>query len=85
MLKWFVRSLLMAACRVDLHRSRIPSLGELRDSLREIFLQSDDNQDVVDAEYEGTFRRHEKWSTKDHHETNRRRQRQLSECPPNDR
>ena len=51
----------------------------------EICLQPDHDQDIVDAEHKIIVGRHEKWSTKDRDETNRRRQRHLSECLPNDR
>src|SRR5713101_8103319 len=62
-----------------------PSLGELCGNLREICLEPDHDQDIIDAEHEGIVGRHEKWSTKDRDETNRRRQCHLSECPPSDR
>jgi len=45
-------------------------LGELCGNLREICLQPDHDQDIIDAEHEGIVGRHEKWSTKDRDETN---------------
>jgi hypothetical protein len=60
-------------------------LGELRGNPRKICLQPDHDQDIVDTEYQGLVRWYEKRSTEDRNKTHRRRERDLSECSPNDR
>ena len=50
------------------------SLGESRGNLRKVFLQPDHDQDIISAEYEAIVGWHEKRSTKDRDETNRRRE-----------
>ena len=71
--------------RYDSGRFGASSLGELRSSPREICLQPDHDQDIVDTEYQGVVSLYEKRSTKDRNKTNRRGERDLSECSSNDR
>jgi hypothetical protein len=59
-------------------------LGESRGNLRKVFLQPDHDQDIISAEYEAIVGWHEKRSTKDRDETNRRREGYFSERFPND-
>ena len=48
-------------------------------------MQSDHDQDIVSAKYQGIVWRYQKWPSQDCDEMNRRRQCYLRECPPNNR